>query len=216
MKSKDKVMKILLSLAVNRKISEFKVLDIVDEYHLGTLQYSEICDALSMQGYEIVSEEDYQKSLKEAENTTPEQPTKYDDIILKFRKLELSDKQECLTTLQAILVAEDENLQNTIAEPFMEKVKNMKLQYSYISVLLKAFFSECNAMGKADLNALIIYFDNYYHGRQKQELVSEQSDSVLGKTDFSNEDVRRIILSNPLKRSFLANYFSESNQNPPP
>jgi len=221
MKTEDKVMESLIAFSVDMKISESKVLDIADEYHLGVLQYSKLCESLFMQGYDIVSEEEYQKAveiakanqkaeilpLEEIENTSSEQPTKYDDIILKFRELELSDKQECFIKLKAILATEDEKSKSLTVNPFMDKIRNMKLQYSYVSVLLKAFFSECNEMGKVDLNALIIYFDNYYRGRQKQGLVSEQSDSVLGKSDFSDEDIRRIILFNPLKRSFLSNYF---------
>lgn len=194
----------LIEIAVSTKIPESELSHAVDEQHFTTEQYSEIYNSITMQGYAFVSDEEYQKTVKK---NASNQPAKYEAVISEFNKLELSDKYQCLIKLALIISEEDEKAKHSISNSFMQKIRSMKLQYSYITLLLKAFFSECNADGEADLNQIIIYFDNYYCSRQKQGLISEQSDSVLGKPNFSKEDIRRIILFNPLKRSFLTNYF---------
>lgn len=83
----------------------------------------------------------------------------------------------------------------------------MNLKYTYIAVLLKAFFSHCNALGKVEMDKLISYFDSYYNERLINGLLSEKSNSVLGRRGFTERDIKHIILFNPLKRSFLSNYF---------
>ena len=47
--------------AINKKIAASELFDAMDKYNLDILQYSEIYDSIVMQGYAIVSDEEYQQ-----------------------------------------------------------------------------------------------------------------------------------------------------------
>lgn len=204
MKIEDVVIENLLKKAINMKIPESELFNITDEYELNNLQYSKICELLTMQGFDIVTDDEIEAVITDNKVVQSDQ---FATIIDEFNKLELKNKYRCLVKLALNIAAEDEQAQKKITEDFMHQIHNMTLQYSYIAVLLKAFFAKCNAMGKAKLVDLIDYFDMYYHNRLSKGLISEKNDSVFGKSGFSRGDIKRIILFNPLKRSFLAKYF---------
>lgn len=209
MRVDDRILELILKTAIGKQIPESKVFETVDQNDLSTLQYSAICGKLIMQGYEIIPDneivlpetESYQKNT----STIPNNP--FDDVIREFNKLELADKYKCLVALACNIAAQDKQAQEAIAEQFIQQVLSMRLQYSYIAVFLKAFFSRCNALGKVKLSDMIDYAGNYYRNRLELGAVSEQDDSVLSKFGFESKDVKKIAIFNPLKRSFVSNYF---------
>jgi len=95
----------------------------------------------------------------------------------------------------------------------MDRILKMNLQYSYVAVLLKAFFSSCNDNGKADLHDVVRRYGDYYRERINAGNVSEKDDSIFSKRGFTDSDIRRNVLLNPLRRSFLANYLSYNKEN---
>ena len=210
MKIEDNVINQLLKKAINMKIPESELFSITDEYELSNLQYSKICELLTMQGYDIVADTEIEELIVDSKVIETNQFT---TIIDEFNKLELQNKYRCLVKLALNIAAEDEQTQKKITEDFINHIHNMNLQYSYIAVLLKAFFVKCNAMGKAELHNLIDYFDMFYQDRLNKGKISEKLDSILGKPGFSHGDIKRIILFNPLKRSFLAKYFEYDKNN---
>ena len=210
MKIEDNVINQLLKKAINMKIPESELFSITDEYELSNLQYSKICELLTMQGYDIVADTEIEELIVDSKVIETNQFT---TIIDEFNKLELQNKYRCLVKLALNIAAEDEQTHKKITEDFINHIHNMNLQYSYIAVLLKAFFVKCNAMGKAELHNLIDYFDMFYQDRLNKGKISEKLDSILGKPGFSHGDIKRIILFNPLKRSFLAKYFEYDKNN---
>lgn len=211
MKSEDIVLRSLLKISVNMKIPESKLFDITDEYKLSNLQYSKICEILTLQGYDIVPDEEIKIVETDNTKTNPETDENkisnpFEVVIAEFNKLELHDKYKCLVKLAVNIAEKDEKAQKQISNNFMQNIINMNLQYTYIAVLFKSFFESCNAFGKARLSDLIDYFDKFYNDRLRHELISEKIDSVLGKPGFTKSDIRRIILFNPLKRSFASKY----------
>ncbi len=209
MKVDDRILELILKAAIGKQIPESKVFETVDRNDLSTLQYSAICEKLIMQGYEIIPDNEIiPKAHTNSDNGTDHSSNnQYDNVINEFNKLELADKYKCLVALACNIAAQDKQVQEAIAEQFMQQVINMRLQYSYIAVFLKAFFSRCNALGKAKLSDMIDYAGNYYRNRIELGAVSEQNDSVLSKIGFEAKDLRKIAIFNPLKRSFVSNYF---------
>lgn len=94
------------------------------------------------------------------------------------------------------------------ANDFVNDVKKMRMSYSYIPVLIFAFFSECDQNGIAELDAIAQYFKRYYAERRNKGEPVEKSDSIFCDADVSLGDVKKNILFNPLGRSFLVNYIS--------
>lgn len=211
MKAEDIVLRSLLKISINMKIPESKLFDITDEYELSNLQYSKICEILTLQGYDIVPDEEIEIVETDHTKTNPETDENkisnpFEVVISEFNKLELHDKYRCLVKLAVNIAEEDEKAQKQISDNFMQNIINMNLQYTYIAVLFKAFFESCNNFGKARLSDLIDYFDKFYNDRLRHGLISEKIDSVLSKPGFNKSDIRRIILFNPLKRSFVSKY----------
>lgn len=133
-------------------------------------------------------------------------------------KLSEGDKKNCLKKLLA-LAEQNIPVQPTIChqeadfyvnsstkKEFFTKLRTKSLQYSYIAVLIKALISKANSNGQAQLEDIIDYFWNFYNDRKQKGLVVEQEDSVFYKDNYTRVDIRKIILFNPVKRSFLANY----------
>lgn len=211
MKTEDIVLKSLLKISIDMKIPESKLFDITDEYELSHLQYSKICETLILQGYDIVPDEEIEIVETNNTKTNPETDENkisnpFEAVIAEFNKLELHDKYRCLVQLAVNIAEEDEKAKKQIFDNFMQNIINMNLQYTYIAVLFKAFFENSDVFGKAKLSNLIDYFDKFYNNRLQNGLISEKTDSVLSRPGFSKSDIRRIILFNPLKRSFVSKY----------
>lgn len=211
MESEDIVLRNLIKISINMKIPESKLFDITDEYELSNLQYSKICETLILQGYDIVPDEEIEivetnhiKTNLETDENKINNP--FESVISEFNKLELHEKYKCLVKLAVNIAEEDGKVQKQISDNFMQSIINMNLQYTYIAVLVKAFFESCNNFGKARLSDLIDYFDEFYNNRLQHGFISEKIDSVLSKPGFTKSDIRKIILFNPLKRSFVSKY----------
>lgn len=212
MKKEEMLLETLINIAVNRQIPESKLFDLSDENNLNNLQYSKLCEILTLRGYDIVPDENIVYET-ETQEELMEKKDVFAPIITEFEKLSLNNKYKCLVQLAVKIAEEDQMAQKDIAKKFIEKVNKMNLQYSYIAVFIKGFFNKCNSMGQVNLDKLIDYFEQYYIKRLKNNFISEQSDSILGRGGFSRSDIRRIILFNPLKRSFLAHFFEYDKEN---
>ncbi|MBR3630369.1 MAG: hypothetical protein IKN55_07855, partial [Oscillospiraceae bacterium] len=188
---------------------ESKVFSVAEAQELSNLQYTKLCEAITGLGYVIVPDEEIVNTAEAipVENKQS-QNDPYEKLIKEFDKLSLEEKYKCLVKLVLNIAAEDEKAHKVIAEQFVQQVLNMRLQYSYIAVFLKAFFAHCNALGKAKLSDMIDYAADYYRSRIEKGIVAEKADSVLSKAGFEAKDVRQIALFNPLKRSFIENYFT--------
>lgn len=85
-------------------------------------------------------------------------------------------------------------------ELFMDMVKNMDMSYSYKPVLLKAMLESADDKGKVLLEDIIDYFIDYYEDRLIRGLEVEKPNSIYAKGNYTKEQVKKNILSNPFKR----------------
>lgn len=83
---------------------------------------------------------------------------------------------------------------------FMDMVRQMDMSYSYKPVLLKAILAHTDKKGRVKVEDIIAYFKSYYEDRKAQGLIVEKPNSIYARGDYSDNDVRRNILSNPFKR----------------
>ena len=83
---------------------------------------------------------------------------------------------------------------------FMDMVRQMEMSYSYKPVLLKAILANSDNNGRVKVEDIVAYFKSYYEDRKSHGLIVEKPNSIYAKGGYSDNDVRRNILSNPFKR----------------
>lgn len=94
-----------------------------------------------------------------------------------------------------------------VKKSFFSDYRRASIQSTYIPVFLLAFFDVSKLSGIAPLNDVIDYYRNFYSSRENMGLIVERSDSIFVKSFVDDKDIRKLILFNPLGRSFLRKYF---------
>ena len=206
----EKIALDILRYSENARVSEKVVLDISDNYNLSLSEFSKLCEILNDIGITILDND----SITE-KNEPIFKEKRFGHILSEFDKLTLEEKKQCYILLGDKIknIEYNEHFNATIKDVFMSKLSKMHLQYSYICVFLKAFFQCNNSKEDVDLQEVIDYHREYYSSRRNNNLVVEQEDSVFSNITYSDADIRKIILFNPLKRSFLSNYFEYEKDN---
>ena len=222
MNYKDIVLEIKKQV-INSMISEDIVMKLSNNNNLSYMDFSLLCEELNHDNINIVCEDEYKKLLENrtsADNETKLNAAKLHindaitEIIELFLQLSKDEKLNCFKKLSVLIEQEktinstidDQEADNTIKNDFIIKFQAKSLQYSYIAVLIKALLSNVNPNGQVSLEKVIDYFREFYDDRRRKGLVVEQEDSIFYKANYTRCDIRRIILFNPVKRSFLANY----------
>ena len=89
----------------------------------------------------------------------------------------------------------------------MEMVEQMDMSYSYKPVLLKAILAYADINGRVKISDIVAYFRAFYESRRAAGLVVEKPNSTFAKTDYTDKQAERNILSNPFKRFEDMNMF---------
>jgi Restriction endonuclease len=104
--------------------------------------------------------------------------------------------------LQAKPVASDEWRQE-----FLDFAKSRNLSRSYKPVLVKALFKLIDREGKVKMDDLVREFRDFYMQRANQGLPVETGATLLNNpTTASDNELRRLIITNPLERFLIKNY----------
>ena len=96
---------------------------------------------------------------------------------------------------------------NNRKDLFMEMVEQMDMSYSYKPVLLKAILAYADTNGRVKISDIVAYFRAFYESRRVAGLVVEKPNSTFAKTDYTDKQAERNILSNPFKRFEDMNMF---------
>ncbi len=197
---------------IKKCLSEEMVIDYADKYGLSISEMSKLTDDLVTKGVRLVSSSEYEEAIKQ----TPIPESNIDEEVENLVKLYLklpSEKRimfrEKLKSLDSSLVSESDKK----SSEFIDRIERAYLQYSYIAVFLRSFFEICDNNGTASLEKLTDKFKDYYMQRLLSDIIAEKPDSKLSRFDFNQSDVKSLIISNPLKRSFLKNYYSIDRKN---
>ena len=104
--------------------------------------------------------------------------------------------------LQAKPLASDEWRQE-----FLDFAKSRNLSRSYKPVLVKALFKLIDREGKVKMDDLVREFRDFYMQRANQGLPVETGATLLNDpTTASDNELRRLIITNPLQRFLIKNY----------
>ena len=196
-------------------LSEDVIFQYTEQEGLSLPETTRVCQQVEIAGVKIVSQAEYDTAIASSFNdqSTLESDStlSVDNIVRAFRLLTKDQQRSCLEKLQQIergssILQETTEYKPTIRKDFLDRIEKMNLQYSYIAVLLISFIDNCNLDGKAPMDAVVNSFSNYYCSRFQKGEVVEQQDSIMASPDSTKSDARRIIIYNPLRRSFLAEY----------
>lgn len=199
-------------------LSENVIFQYSEQEGLSLAEISRVCKQLEDAGVKLVSQAEYDAAVSAAQI----QPTllsvhsalTVEEIVNAFCLLSDEEQIVCLSKLQQEK-AKKQKVQ-TEQKPmiheskerkaFLERIERMKLQYSYIAVLLVTFLNVCDNTGAADFDIIIHEFGAFYDNRIQQGLAVEQKNSVFVKLKSKKPSIRSLILYNPLGRSFLKHY----------
>ena len=73
-------------------------------------------------------------------------------------------------------------------------------------VTMLGLFDKADEYGKLHIDELVSFFKEYYDNRKCRNLIVERADSIFSKTTPSNQEIKKLILFNPLGRSCLVKY----------
>lgn len=99
-----------------------------------------------------------------------------------------------------------------VKESFFDDYNKARIQSTYIPVLILAFIENANEHGTALMGKIISYYKSFYAERKDKSLIVERSDSIFARSEPGDDEVKRLILFNPLGRSFLKKYFRYDKQ----
>jgi superfamily II DNA or RNA helicase len=85
-------------------------------------------------------------------------------------------------------------------DKFIEMVEKMDMSYSYKPVLLYAMLENADEKGKVLIEDLIDYFVYFYEDRRKKGITVEKKRCIYLNGNYTRNDVKNNILSNPFKR----------------
>ena len=199
-------------------LSEDVIFQYSEQEGLSLAEISRVCKQLEDAGVKLVSQAEYDAAVSAALI----QPTlsgahsalTVEEIVNAFCLLSDEEQTVCLLKLhqerakkqkvqteQKLMIHESKE-----RKAFLERIERMKLQYSYIAVLLVTFLNVCDNTGAADFDIIIHEFGAFYENRIQQGLAVEQKNSVFVKLKSKKPSIRSLILYNPLGRSFLKHY----------
>lgn len=99
-----------------------------------------------------------------------------------------------------------------VKESFFDDCNKTRIQSTYIPVLILAFMDNADEHGTVFMEKIVSYFKNFYIERKNKDLVVERADSVFAKSEPEDDKIKRLILFNPMGRSFLKKYFKYDKQ----
>ena len=198
----------LAELNPKRCLSEDVIFQYVDKEGLDLQAISRICTYLENNGIKIVSQLEYDVAVAQNDHFSKivQLSSSVEGILKAFEQLSKEDQILCLNMLVQYQNKNTSAKNETIRKTFLGKVEKFSIQYSYIGVLLLSFLNNCNSEGKAVFSDVVHSFWEYYITRSNNGQIIEQNDSIVTSADFSEADAKKLILYNPLRRSFLSEY----------
>lgn len=200
----------LAKMNPNNCLSEDVIFQYTEQEGLSLTETTRVCKQIEEAGIIIVSQVEYDAAISSSQLKPAvlqlQNTLSVDDIINAFIKLSNSEQQSCLLRIQQHLKGKNTEVNESIRKSFIDRVNRMTLQYSYIAVLLLSFLNTCDSSGIASFESIIESFSSFYRVRHLMGEFAEQPNSVLASSDYTKEDVRKLILYNPLRRSFVADY----------
>ena len=199
-------------------LSEDVIFQYSEQEGLSLAEISRVCKQLEDAGVKLVSQAEYDAAVSAALI----QPTlsgahsalTVEEIVNAFCLLSDEEQIVCLSKLQQEK-AKKQKVQ-TEQKPmiheskeriaFLERIERMKLQYSYIPVLLLTFLSTCDSSGKADFDLIVNEFKAFYDNRAQKGYIVENKNSVFVKLKYTKPSVGALIRYDPLRKSFLRKY----------
>ena len=83
---------------------------------------------------------------------------------------------------------------------FMDMIRKMDMSYSYKPVLMLAVLEHADRNGRIKISDLVAYFRAFYAARRATGLTVEKANSLYCRSDCTDKEIERNILSNPFKR----------------
>ena len=180
-------------------LTENDFIAITEKFDIPLIKLSELQDKLYNMGVEIVelsavhiktNTEQTKKRKMPEKSLTNHKTDKYEII---FAEMETSDPQK-------------------VKELFFDDYNKARIQSTYIPVLLLAFLENADKNGFVLLERIVTYYENFYSERRNKNLIVERSDSIFAKKRPKHDEIKHLILFNPLGRSFLKKYFRYDKQ----
>lgn len=172
-------------------ISDEIISKVILENKISTLKIDKIIEVLGQKGITISSFDD---------NTMQNNQS-----VQKMRTCsKLSERTNKYKKQQSKLINMSEK---EVKELFFSDITNARVQSTYMPLVVLSFFEQADQYGNASLDAIVRCFQEFYDNRRKMGEIVEREDSIFVTSAPSDNEVKRLILFNPLGRSCLVRYF---------
>jgi len=197
---KEKISNVINELLQRYKtvgsITDDDIIELILKYNLPLYLFTKISEEIN----HIISKSDKtQTSDSEIKKDINHEPLKLPDPIKPVKK-RISNYD---LTYDDLLMTDSQ----TVKERFFSDYGKSKMQSTYMVVFVLAFKNSMNEEGIAFSNLIVDFFREYYDKRRKEKLIIERPDSIFVKSSPNNKEIHRLILFNPIGRSYLRKYF---------
>lgn len=179
---------------------------ITESFDIPLIMLSELQERLYNEGIVITDSssgnEKASKTQTNREKSYPKKKETHDKSLISIRKDKyemLFDEMEASDPLK-------------VKESFFDDYNKARIQSTYIPVLILAFIENANEHGTVLMGKIISYYKSFYAERKNKSLIVERSDSIFARSEPGDDEIKRLILFNPLGRSFLKKYFRYDKQ----
>lgn len=197
--------KLVQKYNVQGYLTEDDFITITEKFDIPLIRLSDLQDNLYNEGIEIIEssvithKRSKRKTTEDASHQKRKTPQKSlisesaDKYEILFAEMESSDPQK-------------------VKNSFFDDYTMARIQSTYIPVFLLAFLENTDKNGTVLMNRIIDYYEKFYSERRNKNLVVERPDSIFAKSKPEHDAIKRLILFNPLGRSFLKKYFRYDKQ----
>lgn len=186
-------------------LTEDDFITITEKLDIPLIRLSDLQDNLYSEGIEIIEFSSLTHKKSKSKTTEDASPQKR-KTTPKSMVSEKSDKYE-------ILFSEMESSDpQKVRNSFFDDYSMARIQSTYIPVLLLAFLENTDKSGTVLMSRIVDYYEKFYSERRSKNLIVERPDSIFAKSKPEQDAIKRLILFNPLGRSFLKKYFRYDKQ----
>ena len=179
---------------------------ITESFDIPLIMLSELQERLYNEGIVITNSssrtEKTSRTQTKREKSYPKKKETHDKSTISIKK----DKYEmCFDKMEA-------SDPQKVKESFFDDYNRVRIQTTYIPVFILAFIENANEHGTALMGKIVSYYKSFYTERKNKSLIVERSDSIFARSEPGYDEIKRLILFNPLGRSFLKKYFRYDKQ----
>ena len=186
MRTRDVTNRIINEIKHKKIITEEELISLLEKNGIPFILTDEVVEELISNGIDIVDYQDNDKNIKNSSTVITQRVKSY-----KKEKEELLNKTG-----------------EEVKKQFYTDLDKPRIQATYIPLTIIGFLNCSDYEGRVSIDRIVDTYKEFYENRKNHGLIVERKDSVFSNSIPDDEIIKKLILFNPLGRSFLVKYFT--------